>query len=60
MLSSRELDTHVSIPGLLRRAFGLDWFERGGHARTPAKVAAAQRNGLKGGRPSKRPRPAHL
>jgi hypothetical protein len=52
-ISLRELDIDVSVPGALRRALGLDWFERGGRARTPAKAAAARRNGLKGGRPSK-------
>ena len=54
MLWSSALDLHLSVPGVLRRVLGMDWFERAGRARTRAKAAAARKNGLKGGRPRKR------
>lgn len=54
------LDVDLSVPGLLAGLFGTRaWMDReraarAGAARSPAKAAAAQRNGAKGGRPRKR------
>lgn len=53
------LDVDVYVPGLVERAFGNRLFaaaagRRGGRRRTKAKIAAARRNGVKGGRPRKR------
>jgi hypothetical protein len=53
------LDVDVYVPGLVERAFGNRLFaaaagRRGGRRRTKAKMAAARRNGAKGGRPRKR------
>jgi hypothetical protein len=53
------LDADVYVPGLVERAFGSRLFaaaagRRGGKQRTKAKMAAARRNGAKGGRPRKR------
>jgi hypothetical protein len=53
------LDADVYVPGLVERVFGNRLFaaasgRRGGQRRTKAKVAAARRNGAKGGRPRKR------
>ena len=53
------LDADVYVPGLVERAFGNRLFaaaagRRGGQRRTKAKMAAARRNGAKGGRPRKR------
>ena len=54
-----SLDADVYVPGLVERAFG-NWLfaaaagRRGGQRRTKAKMAAARRNGAKGGRPRKR------
>ncbi len=53
------LDADVYVPGLVERAFGNKLFaaaagRRGGQRRTKAKMAAARRNGAKGGRPRKR------
>jgi hypothetical protein len=53
------LDADVYVPGLVERAFGNRLFaaaagRRGGRRRTKAKIAAARRNGAKGGRPRKR------
>lgn len=52
-------DVDVSVPGLLAGLFGTRaWMDReraarAGVARSPAKAAAARRNGAKGGRPRK-------
>jgi hypothetical protein len=53
-----SIDADVYVPGLVERAFGNRLFaaaagRRGGTKRTKAKVAAARRNGAKGGRPPK-------
>lgn len=53
-----SLDADVYLPGLVERAFGNRLFaaaagRRGGQRRTKAKMAAARRNGAKGGRPRK-------
>jgi hypothetical protein len=53
------LDVDVYVSGLVERAFGNRLFaaaagRRGGRRRTKAKMAAARRNGAKGGRPRKR------
>ncbi len=49
------LDTDLSIPGLLAGLFGTAAYMAGlaGRTRSPAKAAAARRNGAKGGRPRK-------
>jgi hypothetical protein len=53
------LDVDVSVPGLLAGLFGTRaWMDRqraahAGAARSPAKAAAARRNGARGGRPRK-------
>jgi hypothetical protein len=49
------LDTDLSVPGLLAGLFGTAAFmaRRAGQATSPAKAAAARRNGAKGGRPRK-------
>ena len=44
-------DLHISVRGVVRRALGADHSERGGRARTSAKVSAARLNGRNGGRP---------
>jgi hypothetical protein len=53
-----DADVAIYVPGLLRDLFGEAFAgalgKRGGRARTPAKVAAARKNGRKGGRPRKR------
>ena len=55
------LDVDVSVPGLLAGLFGTRaWMDRqraaaAGAARSPAKAAAARRNGAKGGRPRSTP-----
>ena len=52
-------DVDLSVPGLLAGLFGTKaWMdkeraERAGSATSPAKAAAARRNGTKGGRPRK-------
>jgi hypothetical protein len=54
-----RLDVDVSVPGLLAGLFGTRaWMDRqraakAGAARSPAKAAAARRNGARGGRPRK-------
>lgn len=54
-----SLDLDLSVPGLLAGVFGTQvWMNRqratiAGTATSPAKSAAAQRNGAKGGRPRK-------
>ena len=54
-----KLDADLYIPALIQGVFGTKaWMARelgaeGGRARTPAKIAAARRNGQKGGRPRK-------
>ena len=54
-----ELDVDLSVPGLLAGLFGTKaWMDReraarAGSATSPAKAAAARRNGAKGGRPSR-------
>ena len=54
-----RLDVDLSVPGLLAVLFGTRaWMDRqraakAGAARSPAKAAAARRNGAKGGRPRK-------
>ena len=55
-----SLDVDVSVPGLLFSAVGVEERLRhlaslAGRVRTDAKARAARANGLKGGRPSKRP-----
>ena len=53
------LDVDLSVPGLLAGLFGTRaWMDReraarAGSIRSPAKAAAARRNGIKGGRPRK-------
>jgi hypothetical protein len=49
------LDTDLSVPGLLAGMFGTaaHMARLAGQARSPAKAAAARRNGAKGGRPRK-------
>ena len=49
------LDVDLSIPGLLAGLFGTEAYmaRRAGQATSPAKAAAARKNGLKGGRPRK-------
>jgi len=55
-----RLDVDASVPGLLAVLFGTrPWLDRqraarAGATRSPAKAAAARRNGAKGGRPRKR------
>jgi hypothetical protein len=54
----RSLDVDLSVPGLLLAAVGADakrhHFARMlGKSRSPAKAAAARRNGAKGGRPKR-------
>jgi hypothetical protein len=54
-----RLDVDLSVPGLLAGLFGTKaWMDckraaRAGSATSPAKAAAARRNGAKGGRPRK-------
>ncbi len=54
-----KLDADLYLPALLEGIFGSPrWMagllgKSGGRARTPAKIAAARANGLKGGRPRK-------
>ena len=52
-----DADVAIYVPGLLRDLFGGAFAgalgKRGGRARTPAKIAAARKNGQKGGRPRK-------
>lgn len=54
-----RLDVDLSVPGLLAGLFGTRAFldrqraAKAGAARSPAKAAAARRNGRKGGRPRK-------
>ncbi|MDA8119278.1 MAG: DUF2442 domain-containing protein [Gammaproteobacteria bacterium] len=49
------LDVDLSVPGLLAGLFGTRAFmaRNAGRAKSPAKAAAARRNGAKGGRPRK-------
>ena len=49
------LDADLSVPGLLAGLFGTRAFmaRQAGQATSPAKAAAARRNGTKGGRPRK-------
>jgi hypothetical protein len=53
------LDVDLSVPGLLAGLFGTKAYmdrqraARAGAAKSPAKTAAARRNGAKGGRPRK-------
>ena len=55
----KRLDVDLSVPGLLAGLFGTKaWMDReraarAGSATSPAKAAAARRNGAKGGRPKK-------
>jgi len=55
-----RLDVDLSVPGLLAGLFGTKAYmdrqraARAGAASSPAKAAAARRNGAKGGRPRKR------
>jgi hypothetical protein len=56
-----ELDADISVPGLLSDAIGrrvsMAALGRiGGKAKTSAKATAARANGVKGGRPRKRPK----
>jgi len=54
-----QLDVDLSVPGLLAGLFGTKAYmdreraARAGAATSPAKAAAARRNGAKGGRPRK-------
>jgi len=54
-----RLDVDLSVPGLLAGLFGTKAYmdrqraARAGAAKSPAKAAAARRNGAKGGRPRK-------
>jgi len=50
-----SLDVDLSVPGLLAGVFGTArWMAaKAGRATSPAKAAAARRNGAKGGRPKK-------
>jgi Protein of unknown function (DUF2442) len=54
-----RLDVDLSVPGLLAGLFGTKAYmdrqraARASAARSPAKAAAARRNGAKGGRPRK-------
>jgi Protein of unknown function (DUF2442) len=54
-----RLDVDLSVPGLLAGLLGTKAYmdrqraARAGAARSPAKAAAARRNGVKGGRPRK-------
>lgn len=50
-----SLDVDLTVPGLLAGVFGTArWMAaRAGRATSPAKAAAARRNGAKGGRPRK-------
>ncbi len=50
-----KLDVDYSVPGLVSGIFGTArWMAaRAGRATSPAKAAAARRNGAKGGRPRK-------
>ena len=54
-----RLDVDLSVPGLLAGLFGTKAYmdrlraSRAGAATSPAKAAAARRNGKKGGRPQK-------
>jgi hypothetical protein len=55
------LDADFTVAGLLMGLFGTrawmarEWARRAGAVTSPAKAAAARRNGRKGGRPRKRP-----
>jgi hypothetical protein len=51
----KALDVDLSVPGLLAGLFGTKAYmaRRAGRATSPAKAAAARRNGAKGGRPRK-------
>jgi uncharacterized protein DUF2442 len=50
-----QLDADLTVPGLLAGVFGTArWMAaQAGRASSPAKAAAARRNGIKGGRPRK-------
>ena len=50
-----RLDADLTVPGLLNGVFGTaKWMAaHAGTAKSPAKAAAARRNGAKGGRPRK-------
>jgi hypothetical protein len=50
-----KLDVDLSVPGLLAGVFGTAAYmaRRAGRTSSPAKAAAARRNGTKGGRPRK-------
>jgi Protein of unknown function (DUF2442) len=53
------LDADISVPGMLEQLFGVRTAmsalgARGGRSTSDAKMAAARRNGAKGGRPRKR------
>jgi hypothetical protein len=55
-----ELDADFTIPGILAGKLGTrTWMRelarRAGSIRSPAKARAARKNGMKGGRPRKRP-----
>lgn len=56
-----SIDVAISAPGLLEKFFGYATRAKiaraGGRARTPKKVAAARKNGRKGGRPKQRATP---
>jgi hypothetical protein len=50
-----ERDVDISVPGLLSGIFGTRAYmaRKAGQSKSPAKAAAARRNGAKGGRPRK-------
>jgi len=55
-----DLDVGDWVPGLFSSIVGPTWSAAamgmiGGHSKSPAKAAAARRNGAKGGRPRKKP-----
>ena len=47
-------DIHISVGGLIRDIFGMNWMRRGGRVRSEKKAAAARKNGAKGGRPRRK------
>jgi hypothetical protein len=52
----REVDLDLSVPGIIRDAFGFGEIQqsRAGRVKSPKKAAAARANGAKGGRPRKK------
>ena len=53
-LTIEPLDIHISVRGVIRTAvMGEDPYAVAGRSRSPAKAAAARKNGMRGGRPPK-------